>query len=121
MRIADAHIMAEGYAQVRPGDVARRDDLTFVDVRAEARDLLGDLGHIHGVCHAPRARILEEGLPDLPKDTPIVVVCNNGRESRDVAVALIERYAFTEVYHLVGGMVRWNAEERPVARTETFA
>jgi rhodanese-related sulfurtransferase len=120
MRIAEAHIMAEGYAQVRPGDVARHDDLTYLDVRADTNDLLGDLGHINGVRHVPLARVVAAGLDGVPKDSPVVVVCNDGRESRDAAIALVAVHGFSEVYHLVGGMRRWSAEDRPVARTPTF-
>jgi rhodanese-related sulfurtransferase len=120
MRIAEAHIMAEGYAQVRPLDVAGRDDLTFVDVRAEARDLLGDLGHIHGARHVAKARLIASGLPRVSTNTPVVVVCNDGRESRDAAIALVAEHGFAEVYHLVGGMLRWTLEDRPVARTRDF-
>ncbi|RLB55250.1 MAG: rhodanese-like domain-containing protein [Deltaproteobacteria bacterium] len=120
MRIQVAHSMPEGYAQVRPGDVARRDDVLFVDVRPEERDLLGDIGHIHGVHHAPVPVLLDGGLGGLPPETPLVVVCNDGRESREAAIALAQKQGFTEVYHLVGGMVRWSAEGRPVARARTF-
>ena len=120
MRIAKAHLMPEGYAQVRPGDVARRDDVSFVDVRAETRDLLGDLGHIHGIHHVPKARLVADGLFDFAKHTALVIVCNDGRESRDAAVILVADHGFVEVYHLVGGMLRWTGEDRPVARTRTF-
>jgi rhodanese-related sulfurtransferase len=121
MRIAEAHKMPEGYAQVRPGDVARRDDLLFVDVRAEESDLLSDMGHIHGIRHVPLKKLLEDGIEGAEKDTPIVVVCNDGRESRDAAVALVRDHGFGEVYHMVGGMLRWHGEERPAARTRTFS
>ncbi len=112
--------MPEGYAQVRPGDVARRDDLYFVDVRAEESDLLGDMGHIHGVHHVPLKKLRDSGLEGVDLATPIVVVCNDGRESRDAAVALVQDHGFVEVYHLVGGMLRWNGEERPTAKVRTF-
>ena len=96
-----------------------RDDLLFVDVRHEA-DLLDDFGHIHGVRSVPEARLLREGIDGVHKGTPVVVVCQNGRQSQGCAAALVRDHDFTEVYHLVGGMLRWNAEERPVARVRTW-
>lgn len=112
--------MPEGYAQVRPGDVVSRDDLHIVDVRLEEGDLLGGVGHIHGVRHVPLGDVLDGGLASLGPETPVVVVCNDGRESREAAIALARDQGLQEVYHLVGGMVRWAAEGRPIARTRTF-
>jgi rhodanese-related sulfurtransferase len=119
MRIAEAPRHPKGYYQVRPGDVVGRDDLLFVDVREEV-DLSRDLGHVHGVTHVPSAALVAHGLPGVDESRPIVVVCNDGRESQRCATALVAEHGFTEVYHLVGGMVRWNAEERPVARARTW-
>lgn len=104
-----------GYLEARPGDVVIRDDLYLLDVRREP-DLLGEMGHIHQIRHLPLADI--DSL-ELPLDTPIVVVCGNGFESRKGAKRLLER-GFAEVYLLVGGMLRWTAEERPIAKKRTW-
>ncbi len=109
-----APLTAKGYYEARPGDVVLRDDLFLLDVRA-LEDLHSDLGHIHQVHHLPLAEL--DAL-DLPFETPIVTVCGNGFESRKAAAALVAA-GFTEVYHLVGGMIRWHAEERPVAKVAT--
>ncbi|GEM_PF-2503610 len=114
-RIAVAPLHPKGFYEARPGDVVVRDDLFLLDVRHEV-DLAKEMGHIHQVNHLPLAEL--EAL-ELPRDTPVVTVCNNGFESRKAAVRLVEA-GFTEVYHLVGGMLRWNAEERPVARVDTW-
>ena len=119
MRIEVAPRHRSGYLQARPGDVIGRTDLFLVDVRDE-RELTDDFGHIHGVVHVPMDRVLEEGLPALSKDTPVVLVCDNGRRSARVAKHLVRERGFDEVYHLVGGMLRWTAEERPVARVPTW-
>jgi len=118
VRIPVAPKHKHGFYEARPGDVAGRTDLLLVDVRDE-KELTDDWGHIHGVMHRPMARVLEEGLPDQPADRPIVLVCDNGFRSRRCAAHLAQR-GFTEVYHLVGGMKRWTAEARPVARVETW-
>ncbi len=119
MRIAEAPLHRLGYLQARPGDVVGRDDLLLIDVRHE-EDLLDDFGHIHGVRSVPEARLRADGLPGVPIDQPIVVVCQNGRQSQGCAAALVADFGYTEVYHLVGGMLRWTAEERPVARVKTW-
>jgi rhodanese-related sulfurtransferase len=117
-RIAAAPQVRAGFFEARPGDVVRRDDLLLIDVR-HREDLVGDLGHIHGVRHWPAARLEAEGLPQVEKARPIVVLCQNGRRSRKCAEALV-RFGYREVYHLVGGMLRWSAEERPVAKKQTW-
>lgn len=118
MRIPVAPKHRQGFYEARPGDVAGRDDLLLVDVRDEP-ELTGDYGHIHGVVHRPWRRVLSEGLPDQPLDRPIVLVCDNGFRSRQCAAHLASR-GYVEVYHLVGGMLRWTAEERPIARVPTW-
>lgn len=119
MRISDAPLHRLGFYEARPLDVVDRRDLLVVDVRHED-DLLGTLGHIHGARHVPMKRLLAEGLPELAPTDPVVVVCGNGRESRRCAEYLVQERGFSEVYHLVGGMIRWNAEDRPVAKVRTW-
>lgn len=119
MKIAEAPQHRLGYLQARPGDVVGRDDLLVIDVRHQD-ELTDDFGHIHGVAHLPAERLLQQGLPGIDKATPVVVVCQNGRTSQSCATRLVQEHGFAEVYHLVGGMLRWTAEERPVARVPTW-
>lgn len=91
----------------------------MVDVRP-LEDLCGDFGHIHGVAHRSLDDLERAGLPGVHPREAVVVVCGNGHMSRRGAVALVQRHGFREVYHLVGGMLRWTAEERPVARVPTW-
>lgn len=109
---------ARGFYEARPGDIAGQPNLVLIDVREEA-ELLDPLGHIHGVRHVPLARLLAEGLPELPPDAQIVCICQAGGRSARAAASLVER-GFVEVYSVSGGMIRWNGEERPVARTRTW-
>ncbi|MBK8171551.1 MAG: rhodanese-like domain-containing protein [Sandaracinaceae bacterium] len=118
-RIASAHRTASDYYEVRPLDVAQRSDLYLVDVRDEA-ELLGELGHIHNVHHVEAAAVLSGALGILPAETPLLILCRNGRTSAQCATFLARAGGFREVYLLVGGMVRWVGEERPVARTRTY-
>jgi rhodanese-related sulfurtransferase len=117
-KLTDAPPVAQGYYEARPGDVAGRSHLVLVDVREEA-ELLEELGHIHGVRHVPLAKLLAEGLPGVDESTQIVCICKAGGRSAKAATSLVAR-GFREVYSVSGGMIRWNAEERPVARTRTW-
>jgi rhodanese-related sulfurtransferase len=119
-RIQETPRHRRGYWEARPGDVVGRSDLLFVDVRSDAEALVGDFGHIHGVTHVPAAIVLERGLSGIAQETPVVLVCGNGRESARCAEALVRVHGFTEVYLLVGGMLRWVAEARPIAKKPTF-
>ena len=120
LRIPEAPLHDAGYRQVRPSDVIAEKGLVLVDVRVSETELLEDLGHVHGVRHVPAERLLASGVDGVARDTPIVVICGDGRLSQKCATALVATHGHTEVYHLVGGMVRWNAEERPVARNKTW-
>jgi rhodanese-related sulfurtransferase len=117
-RIPEAPLTRHGYYELRPLDVLGRDDLVLVDVRPLA-DLTRGFGHIAGVRTRLGDEVRKSGLP-LPKDTPVVLVCNNGHETRRLVIALVAEFGFTEVFHLVGGMLRWTAEERPVTMTPTW-
>jgi rhodanese-related sulfurtransferase len=116
--IADAPRTAQGFYEARPGDIEDRTDLFLIDVREES-ELLDALGHIHRIRHVPLARLLADGLPDVAPETPIVLMCKAGARSAKAAASLVAR-GFAEVYSVTGGMIRWNAEERPVARTRTW-
>jgi rhodanese-related sulfurtransferase len=105
--------------EARPGDIAGRTDLLLVDVRY-ADDLTDDFGHIHGVVHVPMEVVLARGLPGVDRDRALVVICQNGWQSRKCAKRLVAEHGFREVYHLVGGMLRWCAEDRSVARVRTW-
>jgi rhodanese-related sulfurtransferase len=68
--------------------------------------------------HLPGAKVLSleqvqnNLFPDLPKDTPIYLVCERGAVS-ELAGLYFETAGFTEVYNLAGGMIAWRkAEER---------
>ena len=45
-------------------------------------------------------------FPNLPKDTPIYLVCERGTIS-ELAGLYFETAGFTEVHNLAGGMIAW--------------
>ena len=116
--LVDAPPTAQGFYEARPGDVAGHAHVVLIDVREEC-ELLDALGHIHGVRHVPLAQLLADGLPGVDVSAQIVCICDAGRRSARAAASLVAR-GFVEVYSVSGGMIRWSAEERPVARTRTW-
>jgi rhodanese-related sulfurtransferase len=49
-------------------------------------------------------------FPDLPKDSPIYLICERGVVS-ELAGLYFETAGFTEVYNLAGGMIAWREEQ----------
>ncbi|HEX7022889.1 MAG TPA: rhodanese-like domain-containing protein [Trueperaceae bacterium] len=45
-------------------------------------------------------------LPELPKDQPVILVCERGQLS-ELAGLYLEAAGFQEVYNLLGGMRAW--------------
>ena len=120
LKIANAPLHKCGFYEARPRDVLDAPSILVVDVRPY-EDLLGAFGHIEGAVSRPVDELESRGLADVSRTAPVAVVCNNGRESRRCAEVLHSVHGFVEVYHLVGGMVRWCAEECPVShRNETI-
>ncbi len=52
-------------------------------------------------------------LPDMPKDTPIIVYCSVGYRSEKVAEKLIKA-GYTKVSNLYGGIFEWVNEAQPI-------
>ncbi len=66
--------------------------------------------------HLPGAEVLRlealqnNDFPDLPKDTPIYLICERGAIS-ELAGLYLETAGFSEVYNLAGGMIAWRRAE----------
>jgi rhodanese-related sulfurtransferase len=80
---------------------------TLIDIRD---DLERTLKPLEALGHAPLEALhislaeLEDGNPELPQ-SPLVVVCTNGRRS-EYAAALLEALGVGQVYVLEGGIGR---------------
>lgn len=90
-----------------------RGKVRIVDVR-EPHEYRGELGHIPEAELAPLAGLANFAMA-WPREAEIVVVCRSGGRSAAAAEALW-RMGFRQVRNMVGGMLRWSAERRPVAR-----
>ena len=98
-----------------------RPTLMLLDVR-EASEY--EQGHLEEAMLVPRG-ILEaasdfkyakrvQKLVDA-REQPIVLYCATGGRSA-MAAATLKRMGFNEVYSLAGGIVQWEAENRPLIR-----
>jgi glyoxylase-like metal-dependent hydrolase (beta-lactamase superfamily II)/rhodanese-related sulfurtransferase len=94
-----------GVPEIAPEWVARhRKDVNVLDVRSEA-EWKGELGHLEGallVC----LDTLREREADLPKDKPIVVICQTGKRSA-MGAAILAKAGRDRVANVAGGMVAW--------------
>jgi rhodanese-related sulfurtransferase len=67
-------------------------------------------GHIAQARNVPAADI-EQKAASLPKNKPLVVVCDNGRDS-----AKLRAQGFADAVPLEGGMRAWSAASLPVTQ-----
>lgn len=88
----------------------------FLDVRTQ-EEFDGPLGHVRGARLIP-VRELEARLAELSphKHKTIIAICRSGNRS-GYATGLLHEHGFTAL-NMVGGMLRWQAEGRPVIHTE---
>lgn len=73
-------------------------------------------GHIPGAINMPHKEInnyLDE-LEDY-KDKPIIIYCRSGRRAK-MAMKELADHDFSEVMHLEGDMLGWNAANMPIDR-----
>ncbi len=90
-------------------NLVNRENAVFVDLRPV--DLFRS-GSIPSARHLPAAEF-EQKAGTLPRNKPLILVCDNGRESAKMAGVL--RGKNTEnVYTLAGGMGAWKADGMPV-------
>jgi len=95
----------------------------------EAKDLLGSAlvvdvreaweyreGHVPGALNIPLST-LPERLAELPKNRPILLVCNSGNRSGVAADFLVgQGFDGEKVYNLEGGTYAWAASGLPLER-----
>lgn len=72
--------------------------------------------HIPGAVHC-FVGYLEENLPQLPKDSEIVVHCNVGHRS-GVAVSILKRNGFERVHNMLGGIAAWEKLDLPLVKSD---
>jgi adenylyltransferase/sulfurtransferase len=78
--------------------------LTLIDVREENER---EICHIGGTL-IPLAQVVERRA-EIPQDLPVVVYCRSGGRSGR-AIEALEAQGFSNLYNLVGGVLRWSDE-----------
>ncbi len=71
--------------------------------------------HIPGAVHH-YVGYLEQNLPQLPKDSEIVVHCSVGHRS-GLAVSILKRHGFTHTFNMLGGITAWEKLGLPLEKS----
>ena len=87
---------------------AHRDGAVVVDVR-EPVEYLG--GHVPGATLVPVGEVASR-LRELPRDTPIYLICGSGNRSMTTASFLLR--AGYDAYSVSGGTSAWAREGHPI-------
>jgi rhodanese-related sulfurtransferase len=103
-----------GFLDLQVADVpSTLTGVRVIDVR-EPAEFTGELGHLAQAELVPLATVPAQAT-NWPKNETYLMVCRSGGRSGNAAQAML-RMGFTNVMNLVGGMLAWNAAQRPVAR-----
>lgn len=102
-----------GVWEIEPMALLEREGaVQIVDVR-EAAEFIDPLGHLPHAKLVPLSQLMNR-LDELDRERPVVAVCRSGVRSAQASV-LLAKAGFGKVANLAGGMLRWRAEELPVA------
>ena len=102
-----------GVPEIRPDWVARhRDTLYLLDVRS-AGEYDGELGHLEDAVLIPLDQ-LRERLEEIPRDRPVVAICQSGKRSA-MAAQILLKAGVERAANLAGGMIQWNRLGLPLA------
>ena len=101
-----------GIPEILPDWVARHlDELYVLDVRS-AIEFDGELGHLEGAHLIPLDQ-LRDRIDEVPKDRPVVTVCQSGKRSGMAAQILLSA-GFEEVANVAGGLIQWSRLALPL-------
>lgn len=96
--------------EIGPDELAdRADEALVLDVREPAEY---DAGHVPGAVNLPQADLATR-LAELPRDKPLLLICQAGYRSLRAAQFLAQA-GFADVASVRGGTAAWQAAGRPV-------
>jgi len=105
---------AQGFMTVTPQQAQQlintRKGLVMIDVRTPPELANGVIKGSHNVSLWP----VMKGQLNLPKDTPLLVICAVGGRSYGAGQALAKKWGFQEVYNLKGGIDGWKRAGLPL-------
>lgn len=103
-----------GIPEVPPQWVAEnRDKVHILDVRGRD-EFAGALGLLEGSQCLPLDQ-LRDRLDEVPKDRPVVTVCQSGKRS-GMAAMILQKAGWEEVANVYGGLLEWHKLSLPLAR-----
>lgn len=85
-----------------------KEDFQLIDVRESFEY---EMSNINGE-NIPLAGILIEA-GKISKDKPVVIQCRSGARSAAALMQLEQKFGFTNLYNLKGGILAWAAEYDP--------
>jgi sulfur dioxygenase len=95
-----------GIPEIRPDWVARHlDELFVLDVRSPG-EFEGELGHVESAHLIPLDE-LRERLEEIPRDKPVVTVCQSGKRSA-MAAEILLKSGYERVANVTGGLIQWS-------------
>jgi rhodanese-related sulfurtransferase len=73
-------------------------------------------GHVPGAVNLPQADLADR-LEELPRDRPVLLICQGGYRSLRAA-QFLKQVGFTQVASVAGGTAAWVAAGKPLGRGE---
>ena len=115
-RATAAGHFAGSVQEITPRDLADRvrrgDPIDLIDVREPYE---WRIARIDGARLIPLGQF-ERAVPEIPRDTDVVLYCHHGSRSRTAAEFLVKQ-GFRRVWNLTGGIDRWSADVDPTVAT----
>ena len=87
---------------------ARGEETLLIDVREPVEY---EQAHVPGAINIPQADLATR-LEEIPRDRPLLCLCQAGRRSFRAAQFLLQA-GFTDVSHVLGGTSAWIGSGRP--------
>lgn len=91
--------------------LANQKQAVFLDVRTAEQFKTGSIPQARNLPAAD----LDAKLNTLPKNKPVIVICNQGRDSAKVATSL-RKQGFEDAVSLEGGLTSWTKEGLPLSK-----
>lgn len=100
---------------IAPEELQAQKGYTIVDVRTPAEWMSG---HIPGAFHLELAKA-SQALSEIPRGSPIAVVCARGNRASIVA-SLLQKEGVASVANIRGGMTAWQKAGLPIVADQQF-
>ncbi len=84
------------------------EEVLLVDIREPNER---DLTHIGGLFFP--LMTLADHVNEIPRDKKVILYCRSGRRSYNAVAELQERFGFTNLYNMAGGLLAWSDEIDP--------